>query len=172
MRRSIPILAAAFLWIWTVAQAAEDKPADKAPDKAAEIAAAASKPTEAKGGDCVFSRTINNWEAIDDETLIVWAPTRHHPYLVKLWTPAFGLRSEFSVGVQDANNDGQLCDYGRDAIVVRSPGGPERYKVRIVQRLDEAQANALIDARKHKKGETGESATMPEQSDVKSDKRD
>jgi hypothetical protein len=169
MRRFIPIFTATLLSIWTCAQAGEDK-AQAGEDQAAEIAAAASKPTEAKGGDCVFSRTISNWESLDNETLIIWAPTRHDPYLVKLWMPAFNLKSEFSLGVLDADNDGQLCDYGRDAIVVRSPGGPERYKIRTLQRLDEAQAQAMIDSRKHKK-ETEPAATMPEQSDVKSDKQ-
>jgi hypothetical protein len=154
MRRFIPIFTATLLSIWTCAQAGEDK-AQAGEDQAAEIAAAASKPTEAKGGDCVFSRTISNWESLDNETLIIWAPTRHDPYLVKLWMPAFNLKSEFSLGVLDAE---------------RSPGGPERYKIRTLQRLDEAQAQAMIDSRKHKK-ETEPAATMPEQSDVKSDKQ-
>jgi hypothetical protein len=140
-------------------------------DKAAEIAAAAGKPSEPKGGDCVFARTIDNWDAIDDETMIIWAPSRHDPYLVKLWMPVFGLKSEFSIGIQDADNDGQLCDYGRDAIVVKSLSGtPERYRVRTLQRLDEAQARAMLDARRQKKNKTKPAATMPEQSDVKSDK--
>ena len=163
MRRSIPILAAALLSMSALANAGEDKATD--------IAAAASKPTEPKGGDCVFARNIDNWNAIDDETLIIYAPTRHQPYLVKLWTPVFGLKSEFDIGVQDADNDGQLCDYGRDSIIVRSPAGhPERYKVRTLTRLDEAQAQAMLDDSKHKKNKSGEPAALPEQSDVKSDK--
>ena len=163
MRRSIPILAAALLSMSALANAGEDTAAD--------IAAAAGKPTEPKGGDCVFARNIDNWNALDDETLIIYAPTRHQPYLVKLWTPVFGLKSEFDIGVQDADNDGQLCDYGRDSIVVRSPAGhPERYKVRTLTRLDEAQAQAMLDNSKHKKNKGGEPAALPEQSDVKSDK--
>lgn len=164
MRRSIPILAAALLSMSALANAGEDKATD--------IAAAASKPAEPKGGDCVFARNIDNWNALDDETLIIYAPTRHQPYLVKLWTPVFGLKSELDIGVQDADNDGQLCDYGRDSIIVRSPAGhPERYKVRTLTRLDEAQAQAMLDSSKQKKNKSGEpAATLPEQSDVKSDK--
>jgi hypothetical protein len=169
MKRFIPIFAATLL-SWTLAQAAGDQP-QAANDKAAEIAAVASKPTQGKGGDCVFSRTISNWDALDNETLLIWAPTRHDPYLVKLWMPAFGLKSEFSVGVLDADNDGRLCDYGRDAILVSTPGGPERYKIRTLQRLDESQAQAMLDSRKHKK-QPEPAVTMPEQSDVKSDKQD
>jgi hypothetical protein len=173
MKRFIPILTATML-IWTLAHAAGDKPQagdDKgSADKAAEIAAAASMPTKAKGGDCIFSRTISNWDSLDDETLIIWAPSRHDPYLVKLWMPAFGLKSEFNVGILDADNDGQLCDYGRDAIVVSEPGGPQRYKIRTLQRLDEAQAQAMLDSHKRKK-QPEPAATLPEQSDVKSDKQ-
>jgi hypothetical protein len=164
MRRSIPILAAALLSMSALANAGEDKATD--------IATAASKPAEPKGGDCVFARNIDNWNALDDETLLIYAPTRHQPYLLKLWTPVFGLKSEFSIGVQDADNDGQLCDYGRDSIIVRSPAGhPERYKVRTLTRIDEAQAQAMLDSSKQKKNKGGEpAATLPAQSDVKSDK--
>ena len=164
MRRSIPILAVALLSMSALANAGEE-------DQAKDIATAASKSTEPKGGDCVFARTIDNWNAIDDETLLIYAPSRHQPYLVKLWTPVFGLRSEFSIGVQDADNDGQLCDYSRDSIIVRSPAGhPDRYKVRTLTRIDEAQAQALIDSSKQKRKQGEAPATLPEQSDVKSDK--
>lgn len=159
----MPIFAAILLSIGALAHAGEDQ--------ATEIAAAASKPSEPKGGDCVFSRTIYNWDAIDNETMIIWAPSRHDPYLVKLWAPVFGLKSEFSIGIQDADNDGRFCDYGRDAIVVESPAGtPERYSVRTLQRIDEAQAQAMLDSRKQKKQKGEPAATLPEQSDVKSDK--
>ena len=162
MRTSIPIIAAAMLSVCGLALADEDK--------AAEVAAEASKTSEAKGGDCLFARTINGWDSIDNETMIIWA-TRRDPYLVKLWTPVFGLKSEFSVGIQDGDNDGRFCDYGRDAIVVQEPGGPERYRVRTVQRLAEADAQAMIESRKQKGKKPEEPAvTMPEQSDVKSDK--
>lgn len=161
MRLFIPIIAAVVLLPWASALAEEDK--------AAEIAAEASKAGESKGGDCVFARTINNWEAVDNETLIIWAPSQNHPYLLKLWMPVFGLKSEFGLGIQDGDNDGQFCDYGRDAIVVDAPGGPERYKVRTLTRLDEAHAQALLESAKHKK-KPEPAVKMPEQSDVKSDK--
>jgi hypothetical protein len=151
-----------------LAHAGDARPGE---DKASEIVAAATKPSEPKGGDCVFARNIDDWNAIDDETLIIYAPTRHQPYLVKLWMPVFALRSEFTIGVQDADNDGQLCDYGRDSIIVRSPAGtPERYRVRSMTRLDEAQAKAMIDSSRQKKHKDEPGATLPEQSDVKSDK--
>ena len=163
MRRSIPILAATLLSMAALAQAGQDK--------ATEIAAAAKKPSESKGDECVFARTIYDWNAIDDETLIIYAPTRHDPYLVKLWRPVFGLRSEFSLGIEDADNDGRFCSFSRDSIIVRSPAGrPESYSLRTMQRLEEAQAKALLEGSKSRKKNGEPAVTMPEQSDVKSDK--
>ncbi len=164
MRLSIAIFTAALLSIWTLAQAGDEK--------AAEVATATEKSDKASGGDCLFSRTISSWNVVDDETLIIYAPTRKSPYLVKLWGPVFSLKSEFTLGIEDRDNDGRFCDYGRDAIIVRDPGGPERYNVRTVQRLDEAEAQALIEGAKEKKEKKKEPAVkMPEQSDVKSDKQ-
>lgn len=164
MRLSIPIFIAALLSIWAPAQADDEK--------AAEVAAATEKSDKASGGDCLFSRTISSWDVLDNETLIIYAPTRKNPYLVKLWSPAFGLRSEFTLGVEDRDNDGQFCDYGRDAIVVSAPGGPERYNIRTVQRIEETEAKALLEGAKQKKQKKVEPAVkMPEQSDVKSDKQ-
>ncbi len=161
MRLSIAIFTSALLSIWTMAQAGDEK--------AAEVAVATEKADKASGGDCLFSRTISSWDVVDNETLIIYAPTRKNPYLVKLWSPAFGLKSEFSLGFEDGNNDGQFCDYGRDGIVVRGPGGPERYSLRTVSRIDEAEAKALVEGKKQKKAEPA--VKMPEQSDVKSDKQ-
>lgn len=158
MKPLFPILAAALLSSAALALGADEQ---------TEGEPAAAK-TERLGGDCLFSRTISNWQVVDNETLIVSAPTRKSQYLVKLWHPVFGLKSEFTLGFQDGNNDGQFCDYGRDAIIVNGPAGAERYNIRSVRRLDEGEAQALLAQAKEKKKPEG--ATLPEQSDMKSDK--
>lgn len=144
---------------WTVSQADEPKAAN---------VAAASTPKHERGGDCIFSNTINGWRVLDDETLIVWGPTHKRPYLVKLWRPAQGLKFENQIGFYDKNNDGQFCDYGGDAIITKDMV-PDRIPVSSVRRLDESEANQLIDASKEKAGKEHE-VKMPEQSDMKSDK--
>lgn len=151
------VLLSAATWAW----AGDEKQGDT------QTAAVTKKE---RGGDCVFSRTISNWDVLDNETLIIWAPTQKNPYLVKLWSPAFGLKHEFTLGFEDGNNDGQFCDYGQDKIVVRGPAGPERYNLRTVRRLDEAEAKALIASSKEKKKEQP-AASMPEPADMKSDKK-
>lgn len=144
---------------WTVSQADETK---------AENVAAASTPKQGRGGDCIFSRTISGWRVLDDETMLVWGPTRKRPYEVKLWHRAQGLKFENQIGFLDRNSDGQFCDYGGDSIVTTDMV-PDRIPVRSVRRIDEAEANRLTEASKEKGGKDHE-VKMPEQSDMKSDK--
>jgi hypothetical protein len=128
----------------------------------------ASKP---RGGDCMFSRTIDDWTVVDDETLVVWAPDHKSPYLVKLFFPEFGLKSAFALGFLDKDNDGLICDVGRDAIIARGiiPGSADRIPLRTVQRIDVADAKQLI-AKARSKPEPNPAAVSVEQSDMKSDK--
>lgn len=122
------------------------------------------------GGDCIFSRTIDDWTVVDNETLIVWAPNHRTPYEVKLFFPEFGLKSALTLGFLDRDNDGLICDVGRDAVIVRGvPGMPDRVPLRTVQRIDIAQANQLI-AKSKIKPEPSPAAAGVEQSDMKSDK--
>ncbi len=128
-------------------------------------------PGKPRGGDCMFSRTIDDWTVVDDETLIVWAPDHKSPYLVKLFFPEFGLKSAFALGFLDKDNDGLICDVGRDAIIARGiiPGSADRIPLRTVQRIDVADAKQLI-AKARSKPEPNPAAVSVEQSDMKSDK--
>jgi Family of unknown function (DUF6491) len=131
-------------------------------------AAAESRP---RGGDCIFSRTIDSWTVLDNETLLIYAPSRKSPYLVKLFRPEFGLKSEFQLGFWDRDNDGQICDVSRDAILLPGLGHgfADRIPIRSVQRITEAEANELI-AKSKVKPERNPAVVSPEQSDMKSDK--
>lgn len=130
---------------------------------------AASAEPKPHGGDCMFSRTIEDWTVVDDQTLIVWAPDRRSPYEVKLFSPGFGLKSAWTIGFLDKDNNGLICDYGRDSVIVRgAPGMPDRIPLRSVQRIDVAQADQLI-AKAKVKPEPNPAASV-EQSDMKSDK--
>jgi len=116
---------------------------------------------------CVFSRTINNWQVIDNSHIAVWAPTRRNAYVVELAFPISGLKFENSLGFQDRNNDGQFCSYGGDSIIV---GGPlnERAMVRSVRKSSEDEIKQLTAAAKEASGKP--KTTLSKQSDMKSDK--
>ena len=123
------------------------------------------------GGDCMFSRTIDSWTVLNNDTLLVYAPSRKNPYLVKLFRPDYALKSEFQLGFVDRNNDGQICDVGRDAIVLTGFGSGYANRIPIwsVERISEAEANQLI-AQAKVKPEPKPAVVAPEPSDMKSDK--
>lgn len=130
-------------------------------------ASAESKP---RHGDCIFSRNIEDWRVLDDRTLIVYAPNHNSPYLVKLFRPGFALKSEFTLGFLDRNNDGMICDGGPDYILQREPGRgfSDRIPIDSVQRIDQAEAKELI--AKSKAKPESPATVLPDQSDMKSDK--
>ena len=43
---------------------------------------------------CFRVGDISNWQALDNERLIVWSPSKSHPYLVTLFNHCPGLRFE------------------------------------------------------------------------------
>ncbi len=103
-----------------------DKPEKKADDNA-----------------CVFSRTVDDWRALDSRNLIIWAPNRKDAYHVTLGFPLNDLRSSESIAVIDRDGDGRLCGYGRDEIVTHSGPMTEHAMVSGMTRVDEAGLIAL-----------------------------
>ena len=43
---------------------------------------------------CFRVGDISNWQALDNERLIIWSPSKSHPYLVTLFNRCPGLRFE------------------------------------------------------------------------------
>ncbi len=126
-----------------------------------------AKQEKSRGDGCVFSRNINDWQVIDNRTVAVWAPTRKTPYVVELTMPATGLKFEHTLGFEDRNADGRFCDYGGDSIIIGGPV-PERVPVAKVRRVDPEELKLML--AEAQKPRPKASATMPEQSDMKSDK--
>lgn len=125
------------------------------------------KQERSRGDGCVFSRSINDWQVVDNRTVVVWAPTRKTPYVVELFSPASRLKFEHTLGFEDRNADGRFCDYGGDSIVIGGPV-PERVPVAKVRRVDADEVKLLLAEAQKPKPKA--SATLPEQSDMKSDK--
>jgi hypothetical protein len=108
------------------------------------VLGAAAKTIEGSGGnDCVFSRTIDNWTALDDRNLIIWAP-RRHAYLVELSFPLHSLRYTVDVGIVDRNHDGRICGFGTDRVFVPgNPTFPEDSTILSMTRLNDDLLRAL-----------------------------
>lgn len=105
---------------------------------------------KANTNECVFSRTVHDWRALDSTNLVIWAPNRKEAYLVKLGFPLHDLKTEESLAVIDRNGDGRLCGFGMDEIVAGRGPFRERSTILGMERLDEASLAALSEQYKVK----------------------
>jgi hypothetical protein len=94
---------------------------------------------------CIFTVNLNDWTVIDNSTLIVYAPLRKDPYLVKLFEPIFDLQFRESLGFEDIEHNGQLC---KDDYVVARGDSPRRTPIIAVRALTPDQARQIIAAAK------------------------
>jgi len=94
---------------------------------------------------CIFTVNLNDWTVIDNSTLIVYAPLRKDPYLLKLFEPIFDLQFRESLGFEDIEHNGQLC---KDDYVVSRGDVPQRTPITAVRALTPDQAKQIIAAAK------------------------
>jgi hypothetical protein len=94
---------------------------------------------------CIFTVNLNDWTVIDNSTLIVYAPLRKDPYLVKLFEPIYDLQFHESLGFEDIEHNGQLC---KDDYVVARGEIPRRTPITAVRALTPDQAKQIIAAAK------------------------
>ena len=92
------------------------------------------------GTDCFFANTPYDWRSLDDQNLVVWAPSRRCPYHVELFGRCHGLRFTDTIAFLD--RDGRICPYGGDAIVVDGIS-PEECRIASIRRVTEHQLQAL-----------------------------
>jgi hypothetical protein len=93
---------------------------------------------------CVFIRNVYDWDVIDSSTLIVYAPMRKDPYLVKLFAPVFDLDFKQRVGFEDGDHSGMLCGNGAANLVVGDEIGPQRVPIVAFRKLTVEQAKQLL----------------------------
>jgi len=92
---------------------------------------------------CVFFRTLYDWRPLNNTNLIVWAPSRKHPYHIQLDRPCFGLKFAHSIGF--TSRDSRLCGFGGDSVLVESGGGrPDRCPIGSITKLTEESLKSLL----------------------------
>ncbi|HYC02505.1 MAG TPA: DUF6491 family protein [Azospirillaceae bacterium] len=70
------------------------------------------------GNDCTWARTIDDWQAVDREHIIIKGPSKRDRFLVRfggactMSDPKF----ESQIGIQ--SSDERLCPYGGDALLL------------------------------------------------------
>jgi len=92
---------------------------------------------------CIFFRTLYDWKPLNNTNLIVWAPTRNHPYHLQLDRPCFGLKFAYSIGF--TSRDSRLCGFGGDSVLVESGGGrADRCPIGSITKLTEDSLKSLL----------------------------
>ena len=88
--------------------------------------------------ECVFTRSIYDFKALDRNNLVIWAPSRSKAYLVELSMPLPELKFASRLALVDRNHDGMLCGYGMDRIVVADSSFAQPSTIMGMSRLDAA----------------------------------
>ncbi len=93
-----------------------------------------------RGSDCIWIRTIRDYTALDDKNLLIWASAKR-PYFVRLFTPAWGLRSSFQI--ETVSRDDRLCPYGGDALVFNT-AARDSSRIASIRRITPEEADWLL----------------------------
>ena len=100
------------------------------------------RPTAAPAkNDCVRTSLVSDWDSLDERNLIVYESGRR-PYHVELTSACFGLDFSTMVAFYDRGNDGRICGYGLDRVIVDRTI-PESCSVAAVDELTDEQAEEL-----------------------------
>jgi hypothetical protein len=90
---------------------------------------------------CLFARTINNFEVLDDSNLIVWAPSRRDPYKIEIMGICHNLKLANAIAF---NTNSLLCGYAGERLVFSDMGSKTTCPIATVSRLTTQQMNSLL----------------------------
>lgn len=99
------------------------------------------RPGEFGEAACFFARQAQDFQALDDRNLIVFAPSQSQAYHLQISPPASDLR--FANGLAFVSRHTQVCGYPGDDVVVAEGPAPRRHSITGVWRLDDAALQAL-----------------------------
>lgn len=66
----------------------------------------------------LFGGTVDNWEPVNDRTLLIWTGHSQRAHLVKLESPLHGLMAAPIIVLVDGDHDGKISPCGHDGIVL------------------------------------------------------
>jgi hypothetical protein len=100
--------------------------------------------------ECVFTSALDDYQPLDNERLILWAPGHKQPYLLTLTFPSSDLKWGIQVGFEDRDRNGMICGWGMDSVVI--PGGmPNRITIGSMTKITPDQAKAYAETAGGKK---------------------
>lgn len=86
-----------------------------------------------------------DWTVLNDSTLLVHAPLPKDVYVIKLFEPVFDLGFKQSLGLEDREHTGQVCNNG-DAYLVVPGWQPPQVPIVAVHALTIAEQAQLLQA--------------------------
>lgn len=85
--------------------------------------------------DCVFQRSIDDFEALGDNYVVLYAMGRRKAYLAEISAGCFDVKSQSTLAAVDGDRNGQICGFGRDSIAYRRFGMVEECRILAMQDL-------------------------------------
>ena len=100
---------------------------------------------------CVNKRSINSFDAIDDEHVYINATGNKH-YLFTMQRRCFGLRSAMGIGIKDTMSS--VCSKGFGEIVYRDAGRAQSCRIDTIESVaSKEDAKGLVKDRKEMKAD-------------------
>ncbi|MFC7049608.1 DUF6491 family protein [Emcibacter nanhaiensis] len=96
--------------------------------------------------DCIFIRTIDSWTALDRTHLLLYAPTRNHPYLLEVAPTTYNLMFEEQLAIYSKTGE-NLCPYGRSGLLLKD----EHLFIRGIAKITKEEAQQLKAYKRAKK---------------------
>jgi hypothetical protein len=79
--------------------------------------------------DCVFQRTIEDFQAISDDYVVLYGMGRRKAYLVEIAGGCFDIKYRSSLAAVDGDRNGQICGFGRDSLAYQNLGMVENCRI-------------------------------------------
>ena len=93
--------------------------------------------------DCVFQRNIDDFEAIDDNYVVLYSMGRRKAYLAQISGGCFDVKGQNSLAAVDGDRNGQICGFGRDSVAYRRLGAVEECRILGMQELSDERREEL-----------------------------
>ncbi len=87
--------------------------------------------------DCVFQRTIEDFDAIDNNYVVLYASGRRKAYLADVSGGCFDVKGQSTLAAVDGDRNGQICGYGRDSIAYQNLGMVESCRILGLEQLSD-----------------------------------
>ena len=76
----------------------------------------------ARAHQTLLAKTLDNWEPLDDRTVLIWTRHSARAHLLRLATPIFGLAEADVIHFVDGDRDRLISPCGRDGIAIDDAG--------------------------------------------------